>query len=382
MNNIKLIKTSAYYKYYIKDFYDKHPNLKQASYKEQYNAIMADCFAWADFWKTHLEATGKYSVEEIVINNEYMQKQWAKEHNVNYTENNWQESILEAQIAEYKPDVWFSHADISPEFRLKIRRSHPRIKYIMGYDGTLKHDAGFFTGCDSILSCIDDTVKYYTDHGYQGYFLPYAFESDILKKVQAREPKYNVSFVGSFYPFKGLHSQRLRLITELSKHTKLDIWSPVILHKGFAGHMWALSKLMRNGQWKDISYSNYIDKVRKGAVYGVEMYQVLADSKITLNFHGDIVIRKGGNMRLFEATGAGTCLLTDWKENLKDFFELDKEVSVFKSNEECLEKILYLLEHEEERKAIAQAGQKRTLTEYSYNNVLGQFTKYLEAHLR
>jgi spore maturation protein CgeB len=87
-------------------------------------------------------------------------------------------------------------------------------------------------------------------------------------------------------------------------------------------------------------------------------------------------------MRLFEATGAGTCLLTDWKENLKDFFELDKEVSVFKSNEECLEKILYLLEHEDERKAIAQAGQKRTLTEYSYNNVLGQFTKYLEAHLR
>jgi spore maturation protein CgeB len=128
-------------------------------------------------------------------------------------------------------------------------------------------------------------------------------------------------------------------------------------------------------------YSSYFDRIRKGTVYGLEMYQVLADSKITLNFHIDISGNKGGNIRLFEATGAGTCLLTDWKENLGEFFEPDKEVVVFRTMDECLEKINYLLSHEDERQAIALSGQKRTLTEYSYQNVIGKFSNFLSGHL-
>ncbi|MGE5400251.1 MAG: glycosyltransferase [Ignavibacteriales bacterium] len=378
----KLLKTSAFYKYYLISLYEKNRAMMTASYQEQYNFVMANCFAWADFWKKHLEKTGKYAVEEVIINNEYMQKQWAREHGVHYNENNWMESILDAQIAEYKPDIWFSHADVNPEFRLKIRRDHPRIKYIFGYDGTLKHNASFFAGCDLILSCIDDTIKYYEKYGFRGYFLPYAFEKDILDKIQHRNPTHNVSFVGSFYPFKGLHSERLRFIAGLSEKTPIDVYSPAILHKGLMPYMWAVLRLARNKQWKDISYSNYIDSNRKGTAYGLDMYQVLADSKMTLNYHGDIVIKKGGNMRLFEATGAGTCLVTDWKENLSDFFEADKEIVVFKTFDECLEKIRYLLDHEEERKAIAEAGQRRTLSEYSYENVLNKFLIFLESQLK
>lgn len=381
MAKISLLKTSAYYKYYLKNFYSRHPELASADYQKQYDSIMADCFAWADFWKKHLEESGKYEVKELIINNEFMQKQWAKEHGVRYNESKWMESILEAQIAEFKPDVWFSHADLDPEFRLKIRRGHPKIKFIFGYDGTLKHEASAFAGCDLILSCIDDTIEYYKHHGLSGYYMPYAFEKDILDKIRPANLRHDVSFVGSFYPFKGLHSERLRLVAELSKKAALDVYSPAILHKGVRSFIWAFSKLARNRQWKDISYSNYIDKIRKGTVYGLEMYQVLADSKITLNFHGDIVLKKGGNMRLFEATGAGTCLLTDWKENLGDFFESDKEVVSFRSMDECLEKINYLLRHEEERRSIALAGQKRTLTEYSYDNVLEKFSTFLEKHL-
>lgn len=381
MNKIRLIKTSSFYKYYLKHFYDKHPQLKQAPYEQQYKSIMADCFGWADFWKKHLEDTGRFEVEEIVINNEYMQKQWAREHNVKYNENNWMESILEAQTAEFKPEVWFSHSDINADFRLKIRRSHPRIKFIFGYDGTLKHDLSAFAGCDLVLSCIDDTVAFYNKHGISSYFLPYAFEKEVLNNIQKRSPLHNVSFVGSFFPFKGFHRERLRLISELSKRTAIDVYSPTILHKGFLQYLWAVSRLARNRQWKDLLYSSYIDRIRKGTVYGLEMYQVLADSKITLNFHIDISGNKGGNIRLFEATGAGTCLLTDWKENLGEFFEPDKEVVVFRTMDECLEKINYLLSHEDERQAIALSGQKRTLTEYSYQNVIGKFSNFLSGHL-
>ena len=41
--------------------------------------------------------------------------------------------------------------------------------------------------------------------------------------------------------------------------------------------------------------------------------------------------------RLFEATGVGTLLVTDWKKNLHEMFEPGKEVIVYHSPEECAE---------------------------------------------
>ncbi len=50
------------------------------------------------------------------------------------------------------------------------------------------------------------------------------------------------------------------------------------------------------------------------------MYQVLRRSRITLNSHIDLAGREAGNMRLFEATGVGAFLLTDFKDNLHTLF--------------------------------------------------------------
>jgi len=94
------------------------------------------------------------------------------------------------------------------------------------------------------------------------------------------------------------------------------------------------------------------------------MYQVLRDSLLTLNHHGDVG-PYANNLRLFEATGVGTLLITDWKENLAEMFEPGKEVIVYRTPEECAELIKYYLEHDDERQAIARAGQQRTLREHT-----------------
>ena len=62
-----------------------------------------------------------------------------------------------------------------------------------------------------------------------------------------------------------------------------------------------------------------------GQAWGRQMYQVLLRSKIVLNHHGDIA-PYANNLRLFEATGMGALLLTDWKENLEEMFEPGKEI--------------------------------------------------------
>jgi hypothetical protein len=101
-------------------------------------------------------------------------------------------------------------------------------------------------------------------------------------------------------------------------------------------------------------------------VFGQEMYQLLHDSRISLNTHIDISPRSASNMRLYEATGAGTCLLTDWKANLPDLYEPEREVVTYRNADECVEKVRYLLNHERERIAIATAGQRRTLRDHTF----------------
>jgi spore maturation protein CgeB len=95
------------------------------------------------------------------------------------------------------------------------------------------------------------------------------------------------------------------------------------------------------------------------------MFQILSESKITLNHHGDVA-PYANNMRLFEATGMGTLLITDWKLNLTEMFEPGREVVTYHTFEECAERIVYYLEHEKERDEIAKAGQQRTLREHTY----------------
>jgi spore maturation protein CgeB len=97
------------------------------------------------------------------------------------------------------------------------------------------------------------------------------------------------------------------------------------------------------------------------------MYQVLRDSFVTLNHHGD-VLPYANNLRLFEATGVGTLLVTDWKANLHEMFEPGKEVVAYRTSEECAEMIQYYLEHDKKREAIASAGQQRTLRDHTYYN--------------
>ena len=86
-------------------------------------------------------------------------------------------------------------------------------------------------------------------------------------------------------------------------------------------------------------------------------------------------------MRLFETTGVGACLITDWKENLADLFEPDAEVLTYRTAAECAEKVKYILEHENERRSIAEAGQVRTLREHTFENRAREIDKIIRDFL-
>jgi spore maturation protein CgeB len=81
---------------------------------------------------------------------------------------------------------------------------------------------------------------------------------------------------------------------------------------------------------------------------------------------------------MFEATGTGTCLLTDSKDNISVLFNPDDEVVTYSSDEECIEKLVYFINNPKITKEIGHRGQKRTLSEHSLSLRCKLVNNYLQ----
>ena len=77
-------------------------------------------------------------------------------------------------------------------------------------------------------------------------------------------------------------------------------------------------------------------------------------------------IRSGVPLRVLEIMACQGFVLVNYQEDLAKEFEDGKELVMYRSLEEMVEKVQYYLEHEEERKQIAHAGYEKVLREYNY----------------
>ncbi len=371
MGKVKLFKVASFYPEYLERLYKQEEGLAFKPYAWQYAKMMEQGIGWADYWKINLEKTGQFDVELVIINNEFAQKKWAQENNVNFNNDNWLEDIFLEQIKAFSPEILFAndYVYVNVDIRKKARKICPGIKKVIGWDGIGMCDAKRFEGCDLMLSCGEHFLQYYHSKGFKTHLFQFAFEKSLLNKLDTTEKKYEISFVGSLTLRNNGHHNRLKVLGEVARKQKVDYWlasfddnKPYLLKN-------ILLKL-KQGKIQDVRDILNLWRINKGNLFGLEMYQALAYSHITLNSHIDSAQSFGGNIRLWEATGVGACLVTDWKQNMDTLFVPNEEVVVYKTPEECADKVQYLLNNPEKMKAIAQAGQRRTLTEYTYEKRL------------
>lgn len=379
---IKFVKASPFYDVYLDEFYSQYPEMIQASYEVQLNAIMSQGIAWSDFWKINLEKTGKYQAWEIITNARILQQQWAKERGISFSEKNWMFEILEAQLKEIQPDIFFPHDyfHLHKDFVAQMQVNIPSIRFIVGYDGYGLGDPERFRGYNLIISCAKFICAFYEDNGYKTLYLPFGFETTLLNKIEHRNPIYEVSFSGSVIVRANFHNDRLRMLSALAAKLPLSLWAASFPTNW---QPWKKDQLRRikNKKFQEFWDVWKLGSINKGAKSGLEMYQLLSDSKFTLNHHIDVSGPVAGNSRLTEATGVGTCLVTDWKPNLHEFFKLEEEIITFKSADEAIDKIKYLMLNESERKKIAEAGHKRTLIDHTFEQRILQVVNHIETLL-
>ena len=108
------------------------------------------------------------------------------------------------------------------------------------------------------------------------------------------------------------------------------------------------------------------DKIKAGQISDEALFAVIDTKEGYFYTHATIL----GLIKL---------LITDWKKNLSDLFEIDKEIVTYKTPEECIENVRYYSLHEDERKQIAAAGQRRTLTEHTFKSRVNEMVKVMES---
>jgi spore maturation protein CgeB len=100
-------------------------------------------------------------------------------------------------------------------------------------------------------------------------------------------------------------------------------------------------------------------------VFGKQMLLALSADRVSLNIHADSSPTHASNMRLFEATGMASVLVTESRDNLKDFFDPDREVISYSSIPDVIEKLNWLLNNSQAANEIASAGRKRVLKQHT-----------------
>ena len=106
--------------------------------------------------------------------------------------------------------------------------------------------------------------------------------------------------------------------------------------------------------------------------------RIFNSSKINLNItlHS---IENGTTQRVLEVMEAGGFVLSTYRPETAELFEEDKEIVMFRSPEELVEKIEYYLEHDEERQRIAAAGHEKVLRCYTYDIKMKAFLEWADS---
>jgi len=407
--NYKFLKITSFYPEFLKNYYRRNNTIVHSSYSKQYAHLMATKFGWSDFFQKGIIALGNEAYE-IVLNAEPLQKVWAIENNISPEDN----SLLLKQIELIRPNIIFLYnsMDYTPEFIDIIRERNPSVKQIIGWCCSPIKPSHFalYKKCDYVITCSQKFMDLFKNEGIDCYELNHAFDLSILEQIDNIPFTDREDLIFSGYLIHGIqfHHNRIKLLEAISRKNynikyyvnppESNLFYTAALQMSYLGAkslsmlglkrivnlIPKLNKALLSDEFpKSTKPSKYfLDRIAGKPLFGIDMFNMISTFKIGLNYHGSIAGDYAANMRMFELTGVGTCLLTDNKSNINKFFTPDKEIVTYNNIDECIEKITWLTDNPAATKQIAEAGQKRTLKDHNYKIRAEQLNEIILKNLK
>jgi spore maturation protein CgeB len=187
---------------------------------------------------------------------------------------------------------------------------------------------------------------------YGGYLIPELVTDDLLDKMNAIYGRVaNDGFV--------MGRRELEFLLACETTGRERYMALALLSNHFAVELYSNN---RDDRLKNVKYRGYAD-------YNTQMPCIFASSRINLNISLK-AIRTGIPLRVIEIMGCGGFALTNYQEEIAEYFSVGEECAVYENIEDLYAKAAYYLAHEDQRDAVARAGYERVKRDFTFRERL------------
>jgi spore maturation protein CgeB len=209
---------------------------------------------------------------------------------------------------------------------------------------------------DVVLTHEQSCVQLYRELGCaQVGYLPLAADTDLFRPQQV-EPAYrsDVCFIG------------------------MAFWNRVAVFNRIAPYLAGKKVIIAGGLWNRLKHFKLLrPSIREGWTPIEETVKYYSGAKIVINLHRGYLLEKDNrnsreipgqsiNPRTYEMAACGALQLTDFRDDLTRLYIPGHEIAVYRTPDELMGQIEYYLTHDQERRAIAYNGLRRTLEQHSF----------------
>ncbi len=349
------------YQGYVQHLY-RDGTLRGKPWLDQYRATVDGGFPTLSAWVEPLEQRG-HEVMDIWGNHMPLQEQWCRENNAQEfltrppRDANGRElyvDIVIEQIRRFQPDVILGGYLYSFDTSF-LEAVEPHYKLAIGQHAAALPESDF-TGYDAIISSLPNQVQWFSARGVPSHFVKLAFDARLSGRLVRGPPTLDLMFAGQV---SHDHKNRQAALLALGQTVPVDV---------FGALPWDEATLRAT-------------KIRAhDALWGMDLYQTIADSKIAFNCHIDAATTFANNLRIYEVAGSGALLLTDWKTNMDDILSPGRECLAYRSIDECVTLARQYLADEDGRREIAAAGHRRILAEHTYFHRVDELLSVVERY--
>jgi spore maturation protein CgeB len=243
------------------------------------------------------------------------------------------------------------------------------------FDSYSKKIAKYFTLV--VTTDKDSIAKYHKNNIYNVFNSQWAFNNFSFTKKKIENYTYNVSFVGISY---GTRRNIINFLKENNLH--INCW----------GYGWEEGRINQDQMCNifsksciNLNFSLSADQFSFKKFFKIFFHKD-NKNKINFNYFRDIIlnsknfIKKTSSQikaRVFEVTGCGGFLLTEYATHLEEYFDIKKEIAIFYDKKDLKDKIKFFLKNSNQSKLIANNGYLRTIKDHTYEKRFNEIFNHL-----